>query len=116
MAEREITEPVELCRPDGRLNPDSVGWSRHPLHGTSLRGWGRSKRWEYWGLVTPAYILGITVSSLDYAGVHSVYLLDRASGSETNADAPHQPACHVRGGCSTKAPALYLEPADSGSS
>ncbi|MFN8158886.1 MAG: DUF2804 domain-containing protein [Candidatus Nanopelagicales bacterium] len=85
--EREITEAVDLCRPDGRLSPDAVGWSRHPLHRTGLRGWGRSKRWEYWGLVTPEHIVGITVSSLDYAGVHSVYLLERASGSETNADA-----------------------------
>jgi len=87
VAEREITEAVELCLPDGRLNPDAVGWSRRPLHGTALRGWGRSKRWEYWGLVTPRWILGITISSLDYAGVHSVYLLDRETGSETNADA-----------------------------
>jgi hypothetical protein len=85
--EREITEPVDLCLPDGRLSPDAVGWSRQPLHRTALRGWGRSKRWEYWGLVMPEHILGITVSSLDYAGVHSVYLLERATGSETVADA-----------------------------
>ena len=123
MAEREITEAVELCRPDGRLNPDAVGWSRHPLHGTSLRGWGRSKRWEYWGLVTPAYILGITVSSLDYAGVHSVYLLDRASGSETNADAVVPlarggrlaPRCGVGGSrVSTKALRIALDETSEG--
>ena len=60
--EREITEAVDLCRPDGRLSPDAVGWSRHPLHRTGLRGWGRSKRWEYWGLVTPEHIVGITVA------------------------------------------------------
>jgi hypothetical protein len=85
-AEREISAPVDLCRPDGRLNPDAVGWSRQPLHRTQLRGWGRGKRWEYWGLVTPTHVVGITVSSLDYAGVHSVYVLDRATGVETLAD------------------------------
>jgi len=81
--EREIVEGVDLCLPDGRLNPDAVGWSRRPLHRTALRGWGRSKRWEYWGVLTPTHMVGVTVSSLDYAGVESLYLLDRRTGTET---------------------------------
>ncbi|XVU22518.1 DUF2804 domain-containing protein [Actinoplanes sp. CA-054009] len=85
--ERELTEEVDLCRPDGRLNPDAVGWSRRPLHRANLRGWGRGKRWEYWGIVTPSHIVGLVVSSLDYAGVHGIYVLDRVSGRETRADA-----------------------------
>src|SRR5690606_24448391 len=28
--EREITAPVSLTGPDGRLNPDAVGWTRTP--------------------------------------------------------------------------------------
>ncbi len=78
--EREITEPVDLCLPDGRLNPDAVGWSRTPLHRANLRGWGRAKRWEYWGVVTPRLCLGVVASSLDYAGVCSVWVLDRETG------------------------------------
>ncbi|MFD4357131.1 DUF2804 domain-containing protein [Nocardia sp. NPDC058518] len=85
--EREITTPVDLCRPDGRLDPDAVGWTRRPLHRTDLRGWGRCKRWEYWGIVTPRHIVGIVVSSLDYAGVHGIYVLDRESGAEIARDA-----------------------------
>lgn len=85
--EREITAPVDLCLPDGRLNPDAVGWTRRPLHRSNLRGWGRAKRWEYWGIVTPRHIVGLVVSSLDYAGVHSVYVLDRDTGEEISADA-----------------------------
>ena len=85
--EREITEPVDLCLPSGRLNPAAVGWSRVPVHRPNLRGWGRGKRWEYWGIVTPDHVVGLTVSSLDYAGVQSVYVLDRASGAEIVADA-----------------------------
>jgi Protein of unknown function (DUF2804) len=85
--EIQITEPVDLCLPDGRLNPAAVGWSRTPLHRANLRGWGRNKRWEYWGVVTPAHIAGVVVSSLDYAGVHGLYLLDRISGRETVVDA-----------------------------
>jgi hypothetical protein len=84
--EREITEPVDLCLPDGRLNPDAVGWSRRPLHRSNLRGWGRTKRWEYWGIVTPTHVVGVTLSSLDYAGVHGLYVLDRGSGVETVRD------------------------------
>lgn len=84
---REITEPVDLCRPDGRLNPAAVGWTRTPLHRPNLPtgpigGWGRNKRWEYWGLVTPTHVVGLTISSLDYAGVEAVYVLDRATGEE----------------------------------
>ncbi|MFR9780221.1 DUF2804 domain-containing protein [Micromonospora sp. MS34] len=84
--EREITEPVDLCLPDGRLNPAAVGWSRRPLHRANLRGWGRVKRWEYWGIVTPTHVVGLVASSLDYAGVHSVYVLDRRTRVETDTE------------------------------
>ncbi|MCK2215705.1 DUF2804 domain-containing protein [Actinomadura sp. ATCC 31491] len=85
--EREITEPVDLCLPGGRLNPAAVGWTRRPLHRANLRGWGRAKRWEYWGVVTPSHVVGVVASSLDYAGVHGVYVLDRASRAEVSHDA-----------------------------
>lgn len=80
--EREITAPVDLCLPDGRLDPGAVGWTRRPLHRANLRGWGRRKKWEYWGVVTPRHVVGLVLSSLDYAAVHSVYVLDRETGSE----------------------------------
>ncbi|WP_222871231.1 DUF2804 domain-containing protein [Nonomuraea sp. PA05] len=84
--EREITAPVDLCLPGGRLNPEAVGWTRRPLHRANLRGWGRTKRWEYWGVVTPDHVIGLVASSLDYAGVHGLYVLDRATGEETSKD------------------------------
>lgn len=80
--EREITEEVDLCTHRGRLNPDAVGWTRRPLHRANLRGWGRTKRWEYWGIVTPDHIIGVVLTSLDYAGLHGIYLLDRRNGTE----------------------------------
>ena len=79
----EITAPVDLCDDRGRLAPAAVGWSRSPLHRPNLRGWGRTKRWEYWGLVTDTHVVGLTISSLDYAGVEAVYVLDRSTGHET---------------------------------
>lgn len=83
--EHEITEPVALCLPDGRLNPQAVGWTRTPLHDTSAIAagkapWGRKKRWEYWAVTTPTHILALTVSSLDYAAVHAILLYDRRDG------------------------------------
>lgn len=86
-AERGITSPVDLCLPDGRPDPEAVGWTRRPLHRANLRGWGRVKRWEYWGIVTPSHIVGLVASSLDHAGTHGVYVLDRATGREPAGDA-----------------------------
>ena len=82
--EHEIIAPVDLTVPGGRLNKNAIGWSRHPWHNTDrigrgVYGWGRNKRWEYWGIVTPTHIIGVTVSSLDYASVNELWVLDRAT-------------------------------------
>ena len=79
----EITSAVPLCTPRGRLNPDAVGWSRRPLHTSNLRGWGRTKRFDYWGIVSPDVIVGLTIASLDYAGLVSIVVIDRRTGAET---------------------------------
>src|SRR5690606_2752166 len=79
--ERELTAEVSLTLADGRLNPDAVGWAREPLVDTRgiARGRGRNKRWEYWNVTTPSHIVGLTVSSIDYAAVHEVWVFDRAT-------------------------------------
>lgn len=84
--EREITTRVRLSS-RGRLLPQAVGFSRLPLHDATIAGWGRRKRWEYWGVVTPTHVVGLTVSSLDYAGVHGLYVLDRVTDQERAHDA-----------------------------
>lgn len=86
-AEREITAPVSLCLPNGRLNPDAVGWCRTPIIDTDrighgAYGWGRNKRWEYWAVTTPTHIVTLTVSCLDYASLNAVWVFDRATGEE----------------------------------
>lgn len=85
MTERELTEPVALCLPNGSLNREAVGWSRHPLHDTSgigrgIRDRGRNKRWEYWAILSSTHIVSLTVSSLDFAGVHGFWVHDRRTG------------------------------------
>lgn len=76
----ELTSPVELALGNGKLNPAAVGYSRTPLHTSNLRGWGRNKRWEYWGITTPTHVLGLTISSLDYISVNQLFVYNRASG------------------------------------
>ncbi len=86
---QEITLPVPLQLPSGRLNPDAVGWTRTPLHDTDrvgrwARRWGRAKRWEYWAVLTPTHVVGVTISSLDYAGLTQLWVLDRGTGEEVD--------------------------------
>jgi hypothetical protein len=97
----EITERVPLTRPDGRLDRRAVGWARQPLVDTDAIGrggaggprrFGRNKRWEYWGVTTPTHVLALTVSSIDYAAVHEVWVLDRESGRTWGAAATVVPA------------------------
>jgi hypothetical protein len=101
MTEIELTERVPLTGPDGRLNPASVGWARRPVVDTAglllgpHRAWGRTKRWEYWNVITPTHILALTVSSIDYAAVHEVWVLDRARGTTWSKAATVLPARDV---------------------
>ncbi len=81
-AEREITELTDLAH-GRRLNPAAVGWSRSPVFRTAISGWGRTKRWEYWGVVTDRFVVGLTVAGLDYLANCAVYVLDRSTGVET---------------------------------
>lgn len=80
----ELTASVSLTDSGGRLNPAAVGWARQPLVDTSGigRGRGRNKRWEYWGVVTPTHLIGVTVSHIDYAAVHEVWVHEVDSGRE----------------------------------
>ncbi len=76
--EPEITSAIDLCGSDGRLNPAAAGWSRTPLHRANLRGWGRTKRWEYWCVTSPTHLVSVTVSDLDFMALNSVYVLEYA--------------------------------------
>lgn len=91
-AEREITAPVSLTMPNGRLNRAAVGWTRTPLHttdgiGRGRVGWGRNKRWEYWAVTTPTHVASVVVSDIGYAAVPSLFVLDRGSGEQVSVDA-----------------------------
>jgi len=76
--ERELTEPVDLCTPDGRrLAPAARGWSRRPLHRANLRGgWPRTKRWDYWAVLTDDVVVSVTFADVDYLGLAVVGWID----------------------------------------
>ena len=66
---------------EGTLNPEAVGWSRHPLHTCNLRGrFPRKKRWNYWCITTRDFLFSATVSDIDYLGLAFVYFLDFRTG------------------------------------
>ncbi|CAM3689273.1 DUF2804 domain-containing protein [Occultella aeris] len=102
--ERELTAPVNLTRPDGRLNPDAIGWCRTPLVrtdgvGRGRYGKGRNKRWEYWAVTTPTHVVAMTTSHIDYAGVHGLWLWNRRTGAIRGQDvmAPFAPGISLPG-------------------
>lgn len=79
--ERELQGPVDLCDAKGHLNPDAVGWSRHPLHRCNLSGRrGRKKRWNYWAVTSPDHLFSVTLSDIDYLGLAFIYYLDFHTG------------------------------------
>ena len=80
--ERELTEPADLCRPDGiRLNPAARGWSRRPLHRANLHGrWGRTKRWDYWAILADDLVVSSVYADVDYIGLADVWWADLPTG------------------------------------
>ena len=75
--EPELSEPVDLCLANGRLNPSAVGWSRRPLHNCNLSGSPlRKKRWNYWCITTDSFLFSVTLSNIDYMGLAFIYFLD----------------------------------------
>lgn len=87
--ERELTERVALCRPDGTLSDDAVGWARQPVIDCTLPGsWGRRKRWDFWCVTGPGFVMNLTYANVDYLGLADVWFHDLTTGDEVAATAP----------------------------
>ncbi len=80
--EPELTEPVDLCTPDGAaLNPRARGWSRRPLHRANLHGQdGRNKRWDYWAILAGDLVVSAVYANIDYLAFADVWWADLATG------------------------------------
>lgn len=73
--ENELTEPVDLCTPDGeRLNRSALGWSRQPLHRANLQGcFGINKRWDYWAVLAGDLVVSSVYADVDHLGLADVW-------------------------------------------
>ena len=91
--EPELTEPVDLCTPDGSaLNPAARGWSRQPLHRANLDGcFGVNKRWDYWAVLAGDLVVSAVYSDIDHLGLADVWWVDLVTG-ETGGKAIVAPA------------------------
>jgi hypothetical protein len=76
--ELELTEPVDLCTPDGAsLNRAARGWSRRPLHRANLHGrFGVNKRWDYWAILAGDLVVSAVYADIDHFGLADVYWVD----------------------------------------
>lgn len=87
--ERELTAPVALCTPEGRLSADAVGWARQPVIDCALPGgWGRRKRWDYWAITGPGFACSLTYAHVDYLGLADVWFHDLAEDRTATKTAP----------------------------
>lgn len=82
--ENELTEPVDLCRPDGRrLLPAARGWTRRPLHRPNLRGRRmRTKTWDYWAVLRDDVAVGLVIADVGYLGLASAWSADLRTGRQ----------------------------------
>jgi len=81
-AEREITEPVDLCDAHGRLNPAAAGWARTPIiRGNLSGGWPRKKKWNFWNWICPRFVFSVTLADIDLAAFCAVAFTDFESGA-----------------------------------
>jgi hypothetical protein len=80
--EAELTEPVDLCTPDGSaLNPAARGWSRRPVHRANLDGcFGANKRWDYWAVLAGDLVVSAVYSDIDHLGLADVWWVDLVTG------------------------------------
>ena len=77
-AEPELTAPVMLCGPDGLLNRQAIGWSRHPLHTCNLPdSLQRKKKWNYWAVTSNDLLFSATIADIERLQLAGAYIFDR---------------------------------------
>ncbi|SHM56728.1 DUF2804 domain-containing protein [Gracilibacillus kekensis] len=75
---KEIISKTPLCKENGKLNPEAIGWARDPFIHPNVKGsFGRKKKWNYWCVTNDHLLFSATISDIDYAASLFVYIYDR---------------------------------------
>ena len=73
----KLLKPYVLCDNKGLLNPEAIGFARHPLIQSNLtKNFMRKKKWNDWCVYGEDLLFSATIRHLDYAAVCSVYILN----------------------------------------
>jgi len=119
--EPELTAPVPLCGPNGRLNRGAVGWSRHPLHTCNLPpSLARKKKWNYWAVTSNDLLFSATIADVDRLQLGGAYIYHRRTQRHIDKSvvvAPHTIAVPetVAGDMIIEHPAMRVALTDEGS-
>src|SRR5438093_13420250 len=91
-AEPELTAPVMLCGPDGLLNRQAIGWSRHPLHTCNLPdSLQRKKNWNYWAVTSNDLLLSAPIADIERLQLAGAYIFDRQTPRHIETTVPQSP-------------------------
>jgi hypothetical protein len=76
-SEPRVTAPVDLCGPDGNLNPAAIGWSPQPLHDCDLSGSKTARKlWDHWWVIGDKGAFAMTYANLGCCGFVNVMFVD----------------------------------------
>lgn len=85
VAQRRITEPIELLDENGELVEPGYATKLHWRYDRSKirAGWHRIKEWDYYYILNEKYGITFTMSDLGFAGLMAVVWLDFEKGTYT---------------------------------
>ncbi len=67
------TSKIPLCLTDGKLNPEAIKWMPYTFVECELYGWGRRKKWVYWGIISREGTFSVTITDLDYFKLGGIF-------------------------------------------
>lgn len=109
LVEKELIKPISLCDQDGRLLPEAIGWSRHPLHECELKGhWLRRKKWNFWFITSPDIAISIAMVHLDYAGIVFLHFIDLHTGETADKAVTVPFAAGIQLGSTVEEPCQFM--------
>ena len=76
LTENEIKVETYLCENDGKLNNNAIGWARKPLFISNIPSSDRTKKWNYWCVMSEKCLFSATISEKNGDLVCFIYYID----------------------------------------